>query len=100
VQYFYPSYSLYPVLADIHGALKNPVKLKSDFGIPEELKKNWIFDAALSFITTPNAPSGRGYSVKELEQFCEINRGVVILMKLMWILQRKMPYRLPSNIRM
>src|SRR5437867_9598316 len=27
VQYFEPSYSLYPVLADIHGALKNPVKL-------------------------------------------------------------------------
>src|ERR1700722_9360292 len=25
VQYFTPSYSLYPVLADIHGAAKNPV---------------------------------------------------------------------------
>src|SRR5579859_1045827 len=29
VQYFTPSYSLYPVLADIHGAAKNPVPLKS-----------------------------------------------------------------------
>ncbi|HON08434.1 MAG TPA: aminotransferase class I/II-fold pyridoxal phosphate-dependent enzyme, partial [Verrucomicrobiota bacterium] len=49
VQYFYPSYSLYPVLADIHGALKNPVELNSDFGIPDinELKKKWVFDAAL-----------------------------------------------------
>lgn len=81
VQYFYPSYSLYSVLADIHGALKNPVKLNRDFGIPDidELKKNWIFDAALSYVTTPNAPSGRAYSVKELEQFCELNCGVVIL---------------------
>src|SRR5215472_1782215 len=34
VQYFHPSYSLYPVLADIHGAAKNPVALKSDFRIP------------------------------------------------------------------
>ncbi len=81
VQYFYPSYSLYPVLADIHGASKNPIKLNSDFGIPDinELKKKWIFDAALSYITTPNAPSGHGYSVKELEQFCGLNSGVVIL---------------------
>src|SRR3989449_6166268 len=28
VQYFTPSYSLYPVLADIHGAVKNAVPLK------------------------------------------------------------------------
>ncbi|HMO66652.1 MAG TPA: aminotransferase class I/II-fold pyridoxal phosphate-dependent enzyme, partial [Verrucomicrobiota bacterium] len=34
VQYFTPSYSLYPVLADIHGALKNPVPLAGDFAIP------------------------------------------------------------------
>lgn len=81
VQYFCPSYSLYPVLADIHGALKNPVELNSDFGIPDinKLKKKWVFDAALSYITTPNAPSGRAYLVKELEQFCELNSGVIIL---------------------
>ena len=34
VQYFTPSYSLYPVLADIHGAAKNPVPLKPDFSLP------------------------------------------------------------------
>src|ERR1019366_840280 len=34
IQYFTPSYSLYPVLADIHGAAKNPVALKPDFGLP------------------------------------------------------------------
>ena len=34
VQYFTPSYSLYPVLADIHGARKNPVPLKPDFSLP------------------------------------------------------------------
>jgi histidinol-phosphate/aromatic aminotransferase/cobyric acid decarboxylase-like protein len=41
VQYFTPSYSLYPVLADIHGAAKNPVPLKPDFGLPgvAELKR-------------------------------------------------------------
>src|SRR4051812_10252613 len=34
VQYFHPSYSLYPVLADIHGAGKNAVPLKANFGLP------------------------------------------------------------------
>jgi histidinol-phosphate aminotransferase len=83
VQYFAPSYSLYPVLADIHGAVKNPVPLKPDFGLPgvEELKrgKNWKFDAALTFITTPNAPSGRGYKTLELEKLCRAQKGVVVL---------------------
>jgi histidinol-phosphate aminotransferase len=41
VQYFTPSYSLYPVLADIHGAAKKAVPLKPDFSLPSiaELKK-------------------------------------------------------------
>ena len=83
VQYFTPSYSLYPVLADIHGAAKNVVALKPDFGLPSvaELKrgKQWNFGAALTFVTTPNAPSGRGYKTSELEKLCRAQKGVVIL---------------------
>jgi histidinol-phosphate aminotransferase len=83
VQYFIPSYSLYPVLADIHGAKKNPVPLKPDFSLPGlmELKRGgiWQFDAALTFVTTPNAPSGRGYKTSELEKLCAAQRGVVVL---------------------
>ena len=83
VQYFTPSYSLYPVLADIHGAAKNAVPLKPDFGLPTvtELKRGgaWKFDAALTYVTTPNAPSGRGYRTPELEKLCRAQKGVVIL---------------------
>jgi histidinol-phosphate aminotransferase len=83
VQYFMPSYSLYPVLADIHGAAKNPVPLDSNFSLPlpAELKrgKQWNFHAALTFVTTPNAPSGRGYSTSELEKLCRAQKGVVVL---------------------
>jgi histidinol-phosphate aminotransferase len=83
VQYFTPSYSLYPVLADIHGAAKNAVVLKPDFSLPSvaELKrgKRWDFNAALTFVTTPNAPSGRGYSTRELETLCKAQRGLVVL---------------------
>jgi len=83
VQYFTPSYSLYPVLADIHGAIKNAVALKSDFSLPglAELKrgKQWDFAAALTLVTTPNAPGGRGYSTRELDALCKAQRGVVVL---------------------
>jgi len=93
VQYFMPSYSLYPVLADIHGAAKNIVPLKADFGLPNvaELKRGngkpskdgtpnrWDFNAALTFVTTPNAPSGRGYKTSELEKLCRAQKGVVVL---------------------
>src|SRR5205823_5053645 len=34
VQFFHPSYSLYPVLAATHGAAPNPVPLKSEFQLP------------------------------------------------------------------
>ena len=83
IQYFTPSYSLYRVLADIHGAAKNPVPLKSDFSLPgvAELKREkiWDFNAALTFVTTPNAPSGRGYKTSELEKLCRAQKGVMVL---------------------
>ncbi len=83
VQFFTPSYSLYPVLADIHGAIKSAVPLKSDFSIPSvpELKRGmeWKFNAALTCVTSPNAPSGRGYHTAELEKLCRAQQGVVIL---------------------
>ena len=83
VQFFDPSYSLYPVLADIHGARNNPVPLNPDFGLPSvsALKRSqqWEFSAALTFITTPNAPSGHGYLTSQLEKLCRAQTGVVVL---------------------
>jgi histidinol-phosphate aminotransferase len=83
VQFFDPSYSLYPVLADIHGAQRNPVRLKPDFDLPSvvELKRGgrWDFRAALTLVTTPNAPSGRGYSRAQLEALCRAQKGAVVL---------------------
>ena len=83
VQYFTPSYSLYPVLADIQGAVRNPVPLRRDFTLPAplELRRGgaWRFDAALTLVTTPNAPSGRGYATAELDALCGAQAGVVLL---------------------
>lgn len=83
VQYLTPSYSLYPVLADTHGARRNAVALRLDFDLPSvpELKRGgrWDFKAALTFVTTPNAPSGRGYSTHQLDALCQAQRGVMVL---------------------
>jgi histidinol-phosphate aminotransferase len=83
VQFFTPSYSLYPVLADGHGASSLAVPLPEDFSLPSltDLKRGgeWDFAAALTFVTTPNAPSGRGYSTAELAKLCRAQKGVLVL---------------------
>lgn len=83
VQYFTPSYSLYPVLASIHGANRNPVPLETDFELPTPVQlrraRTWDFAAALTYITTPNAPTGRGYATADLDTLCRAQRGVVLL---------------------
>ncbi len=76
VQYFTPSYSLYPVLAETHGAATNPVPLAGDFSFS---LRGWKRNAALTLVTTPNAPSGRGYSTAELDELCQAQRGVIVL---------------------
>ncbi len=83
VQFFVPSYSLYPVLAAIHGARCAPFPLRGDFDLPNPAElartKEWNSSAALTLITTPNAPSGRGYSRVQLEAICQRQRGLVLL---------------------
>ena len=83
IQFFSPSYSLYPVLAAIHGAQTNIVALDKDFGIPPlavlRKSKAWDFSTALTLVTTPNAPSGRAYSITELDALCRAQKGVVVL---------------------
>ncbi len=83
VQFFTPSYSLYPVLAGIHGSRPGGFPLEADFDFPgtKALKKSrgWDCHAALTFITTPNAPSGKGYTTNQLKEICLLMHGVVVL---------------------
>jgi histidinol-phosphate aminotransferase len=83
VQFFAPGYSLYPVLAEIHGARGRAVPLAEGFALPglARLRKEGVWEAraALTFVTTPNAPTGRGYATRELDALCRAHRGVVIL---------------------
>lgn len=83
VQYFDPSYSLYPVIAGIHKAKQLSQPLGPDFEIPSVRalrdSSKWDMKAALTLVTTPNAPSGRGYATSQLDELCRALKGVVVL---------------------
>jgi histidinol-phosphate aminotransferase len=71
------------VLAATHGAHTNAVRLAAGFTLPSldllQKSKAWDFSAALTLVTTPNAPSGRGFATTELDALCRAHRGVVLL---------------------
>ncbi len=75
VGYFEPSYSLYPVLCDIRGVKKCPVKLGGNFEwtMPDDS------GCSLFFVTNPNAPTSILYSRPDIETFCAAFKGVVLL---------------------
>ncbi|MCL1920833.1 MAG: histidinol-phosphate transaminase [Kiritimatiellaeota bacterium] len=75
VGYFVPSYSLYPVLADIRGVAHRPVALDADFGwrMPEG------YGASLFFLANPNAPTSMAHDKATIAAFCASFGGVVLI---------------------
>ena len=75
VGYFDPSYSLYPVLADIEDVEKRPVALGAafDWQMPED------YSASLFFLTNPNAPTSLQFSKANVEPFVQSFNGVVLI---------------------
>lgn len=75
IGYFDPSYSLYPVLAQIRAVAARPVALGPDF--------EWTMPAdyrtSLFFMTTPNAPTGIQYPKNAIREFCARFPGIVVL---------------------
>lgn len=64
-----PTYSLYPVLAQLQGAASVPVPLDADFNLPG----NFSEAAAVSrliFLARPNAPTGVTYPKAQVEAVC------------------------------
>ena len=75
IGYFEPSYSLYPVLADIREVDRKPVKLNKNF----EWRMPADYRSSLFFLTNPNAPSGILYDKKTVREFCTEFPGVVFI---------------------
>jgi len=80
IGYFSPSYSLYPVLADIRDvkhvtcALPNIGELTNSL---QALKGQTLPD--LFFIANPNAPTSTQFSKNEMQTFCANYSGVVFI---------------------
>jgi histidinol-phosphate aminotransferase len=78
--YFWPGYSLYPVLANIQGATPVELPLDDEFQIPAHpatLAK--LAGVKLVFITQPNAPSGVWLQRVQIQRVIEETRGVVVI---------------------
>jgi histidinol-phosphate aminotransferase len=75
IGYFVPSYSLYPVLADIREVRKRPVELGAGF----RWRMPRGYSCSLFFLTNPNAPTGMLYPRATVASFCRRFPGVVAL---------------------
>ena len=78
--YFWPSYSLYPVLANIQGATQVELPLDENFQIQAHAPLLSKIDGVkLVFITQPNAPSGVWLQRVQLQRVIEETSGVVVI---------------------
>lgn len=75
---FNPSYSLYPVLAQMQEAQVIKIDLKPDFNLPENTLE-FAGNANLLIITRPNAPTGNAFPISELRRIIGGFDGVVLI---------------------
>lgn len=73
-----PTYSLYPVLAEIQGAKTVAVSLTREFALPEDLEQQ-AAAANLFILTRPNAPTGNSFPLERVKQFCRNFDGIVLI---------------------
>jgi len=76
VAYPVPTYSLYPVLANLQNCQALEVPFDQEFNLPVELTKT---NAALTIVCNPNAPSGSFISVGELASLADELSGVLLI---------------------
>ncbi|MDQ8187200.1 histidinol-phosphate transaminase [Pelagicoccus sp. SDUM812002] len=75
--YLLPSYSLYPVLCGIQGTGTVEVPFDRSMKLPfDALAK---IEAKILFVTSPNAPTGVGFSNADLSRLIETFEGIVVV---------------------
>ncbi len=75
-----PSYSLYPVLAQLHGCPVVPIPLEGDWSVPEDAPQRF-YDARvpLTFLVNPHAPSGTLVPVDRVRALANTVQGVLLV---------------------
>lgn len=76
VAYPVPTYSLYPVLANIQDCKAIEVPFDDEFNLPARLARE---RAALTIVCNPNAPSGTIISAEELAELATEIKGVLLI---------------------
>jgi histidinol-phosphate aminotransferase len=76
VQYPDLTYSLYPVLAEISEAKSKEIPLGPSFELPF---KKLTLQARLTLWGHPNPPVGNCFNAKEMSDFCEKTKGLVLI---------------------
>ncbi len=76
VAYPVPTYSLYPVLANLQNCRAIEVPFDEEFNLPAGLVKS---KAALTIVCNPNAPTGSFISVAELASAADEIKGVLLI---------------------
>ncbi len=75
-----PSYSLYPVLAEIHGCQLSEIALQDDWSMPADFARQLIDSGAkMAIIVNPHAPSGTLLPVSYLSEIAASFPGVLII---------------------
>lgn len=75
--FMFPSYSLYPVLVGIQDGRSAVIEFDRSMKLPFEAIA--ASTAAVFFLTSPNAPTGVGFSNAELERILTSFRGVLVV---------------------
>lgn len=72
-----PAYSLYPVLLNIQGSTCSEIPFERDMRLPVERIAEST--APICFLTSPNAPTGVGFTPAEIEAVLTNYRGILIV---------------------
>lgn len=80
IGYASPSYSLYPVLAELHGAEVFEVPLTEKWGLPEGFSEQMnAAEVKLTFLVNPHAPSGTLLEVSTISDVAVGLNGVLVV---------------------
>ena len=71
-----PTYTLYEVLADLHGAKYESLELYDSYLLPDAF---YTTNARVCFVTFPNAPSGVAPGRDAMERLCREFNGLVVI---------------------
>lgn len=73
---YYPSYSLFRVLASIQEAEVAEFDLEEDFSLPEAFISA---PATLKLVVSPNSPTGTHYPLETIDRILEETEGIVVV---------------------